>query len=143
PEHGSLFLGDMDIDAERHVIVRMRGHYVVDAGTSEGGLRGRLLRAALRAYAFVDYETGEREGRYWLPDYQRVEFQIVAPAFGESRAVLRIASRLRDVVVNDSTIVASADTAARAPRWWRITRATGDTLRRYDGWRATLGTLTG
>jgi hypothetical protein len=61
---------------------------------------------------------------------------------------MRVVSRLRDVVVNDTTLPAltladgSADTTARPPRWWRLTRARGDTMDRYDGWRASLGAAT-
>ncbi len=156
PTDGSLFLGDVELDAVRHVVVRMRGQFVAARESAPRGLRGRLLRAALQGYAFVDYETAEREGRYWLPTYQRIEFQVVIPALGESRAVLRIVSRLRDVAVNDTTLapnaiaqgIAPADTPpdtapARPARWWRLTRAKGDTLGRFDAWRDPLGALTG
>src|SRR5207244_1543558 len=119
------------------------------------GFRGHLLHASLQAYAFVEYETAEHEGRYWLPAYQRLEFQVLVPALGEARAVMRIVSRLTDIAVNDTTLPANvlASTAAaaataidtlavRPARWWRLTRASGDTLRQFDAWRDALGTLT-
>ena len=145
-----LFLGDVDIDAERHVVVRMRGQYLV-ASRPAPGLRGRLARAALQGFAFVEYETAERGGRYWLPTYQRLEFQAIAPVLGESRAVFRIVSRVRDVSLDTATTIAevpnvdSAGAAARGrPRaWWRLTRAGGDTLSRFDDWNASLGALSG
>jgi hypothetical protein len=150
PADGSLFFGDVDVDATRHVVVRMRGQYLAAREAAPKGLRGRLLRAALQGYAFVEYETAERDGRYWLPTYQRLEFQVVIPALGESRAVLRIVSRLRDVAVNDTALAPSAVVAAggdtlpaRSARWWRLTRAKGDTLDRYDAWHHALGALSG
>ncbi|AHG88846.1 hypothetical protein J421_1309 [Gemmatirosa kalamazoonensis] len=149
PPNGSLFLGDVELDAVRHVVVRMRGQYLAADEAAPKGIGGRLRHAAMQGYAFIEYETAERDGRYWLPTYQRLEFQILIPALGESRAVLRIVSRLRDVTVNDTTLprtapnaIADADTA-RPARWWRLTRAKGDTLDRFDRWREALGTLTG
>lgn len=150
PPNVVLFLGDIDVDAERHVVVRMRGQYLAreDGEPARRGIGVRLARAAMRAYAFIEYETAEREGRFWLPTFQRIEFQIASPALGESRAVLRVVSRLREVVVNDSALATLAaasqrDTVARQARWWRLTRAPSDTLDRFDAWRDALGAATG
>jgi hypothetical protein len=143
----SLFSGEIDLDAARHVVVRMRGRYLA-VPAKPPGLGARIARAALRGYAFVDYETAEHGGRFWLPATQRLEFQAIAPALGDSRAIMRVVSRLRDVAVNDPALAppaladGSADTTARPPRWWRLTRARGDSMNRFDDWRASLGAAT-
>lgn len=134
-----LFLGDVDVDVVRHVVVRLRGQYVVPT-MNVRGVRGRLVRAAIQAYAFVEYENGEREGAFWLPSFQRVEFQGVIAALGDARAIVRIVSRIRDVAVNDTTLPEATTIAAAQ---WHLTRAPGDTIDHYDGWRAPLGTASG
>jgi hypothetical protein len=85
PADVSLFSGEIDLDAARNVVVRMRGRYLAIPARSPG-LRTRIARAAMRGYVFVDYETAERDGQFWLPTHQRLEFQVVMPALGDSRA---------------------------------------------------------
>lgn len=146
------FHGDIDLDADRHQIVRMRGRLVVFR--PEPGLVTRLLSAGLDAVAYVELENAEYEGRYWLPYRQRVELQATA-AVTDSRAVVRIVSGFREhevitgdaalaaldsVGISPDTSAAPVDTAggapaptARRPRF-RLTFAPGDTLTRYGDW---------
>lgn len=151
PERVGLFRGEIDVDATRQAVVRMRGRYVV-LTTRRPSLASRLVRTlAPQGYAYVEYVNAERTdaagGRYWLPSYQRVEVQAGTPALGDARFVARLVSRFTDVAVNDTTLTAAelavdADSLlARTRR--RLTRAPADSLGRYAGWRADLGALTG
>jgi hypothetical protein len=130
-----VFHGDIDIDADRHVIVRMRGRLLVVG--RQRGLAARLLAAAVLGAPYIELENGEYDGRFWLPVRQRVEFQATTP-LTESRAVIRIVSRFRDVRTNVPVTVAG--TPRSAPR---LTFASSDTLARYDDWIADFGELTG
>jgi hypothetical protein len=151
PERVGLFRGEIDLDATRHAVVRLRGRYVVMT-TRRPSVAARLVRVlAPQGYAYVEYVNAERTdaagGRYWLPTYQRVEVQASAPALGDARFVARLVSRFSDVAVNDTTLTA-AELAANAdsilPRARRrLTRAPADSLGRYADWRAALGDLTG
>src|SRR5690606_8858506 len=140
------FHGDIDLDADRHQIVRMRGRLVVFRPAP--GLVTRLLSAGLDGVAYVELENAENDGRYWLPYLQRVELQATA-AVTDSRAVVRIVSGFREhevvtgdaalasldsVAVSPDTSAAPVDTAAgptaRRPRF-RLTFAPNDTLSGY------------
>ncbi|MFS8638069.1 MAG: hypothetical protein FWJ74_08270 [Gemmatimonadota bacterium] len=88
-----LFSGDIDLDAERFHIVRMRGELATV--NSEAGRALRLLGRLARGVAYIELENAEFEGRYWLPYRQRVEFQATSP-LTDARAVVRIVTRLRD-----------------------------------------------
>lgn len=134
-----LFDGEIDLDASRGTLVRMRGTFV-----RVGGSRPRGMAGMIDAVAFVEYENGERLGAYWLPAKQRVELQIAAPAIGEGRVVVRIASRFHEMMVNDTVLsdatLAIAD-SLRANGRRRLTYAAGDSIERFGAWRAGLGVL--
>jgi hypothetical protein len=57
PNKVVLFDGEMDLDATRGTLVRLRGHFV-----QAGARRGLLSRNLADAIAFVEYENGERQG---------------------------------------------------------------------------------
>ena len=134
-----LFDGEMQIDADRFTLVRLRGHFV-QAGVRRSG----LIASLADAIAFVEYENGERLGKYWLPARQRIELQAMAPFIGDARAVVRVVSRFSGMEINDTTL--SAETLAiadslRAEARRRLTYAPTDSLARYNGWRTSLGTI--
>jgi hypothetical protein len=134
-----LFDGEMQLDADRATLVRLRGTFVRVNGPRRG-IAGSLADAI----AFIDFENGERQGRYWLPSRQRLELQAMMPMLGDARAVVRIVSRLSDMEVNDTTLsaesLARADSLrARARR--KLTYAPSDSLTRFSSWRAAIGTL--
>ncbi len=135
-----LFDGELDLDASRGALVRLRGNFV-RLNTSSGPLSGNLLTAV----AFIEYENAERLGQYWLPTRQRVELQVTAPFFGDARAVVRIVSRFAQMDVNDTTLsaatLATAD-SARGNMRRKLTFATSDSLDRYAEWRAAIGDIT-
>jgi hypothetical protein len=166
-ERALAFHGDIDLDADRHQIVRMRGRLVVFG--PEPGPATRLLSLAARGFAYIELENAEYEGRYWLPYRQRLELQATSNVT-DSRAVVRIVSTFRDhrievddaaaalalgpqtpdsagpaarAQVADSALV--ADTAhaaeARQPRF-RLTFAPADTLTGYSGWSLDPGEAT-
>ena len=151
PAGTGLFRGELDLDVTRHVLVRMRGRYLV-APAAPPSAPARLVRALRpRAFAYVELVNAERAdargGRYWLPAYQRVEVQLATPALGDARVVARLVSRFRDVAVNDTVLPAAdlavnADSILRRERR-RLTRAPADSLGRYAGWRTPLGDATG
>ena len=135
-----LFDGEMDLDASRGTLVRLRGYFM-----RTGMTRSPLARSLADAVAYVEYENGERQGTYWLPATQRVELQANVPLFGDGRAVIRIVSRFADMQVNDTvldaaTLAAADSLRARAAR--RLTYAPTDSLAAFGRWRQTLGALT-
>lgn len=135
-----VFEGDLDLDASRGTLVRMRGTFLrVGGGRSSTG--GSLTEAV----AFIEYENGERQGTYWLPATQRIELQATFPVLGEQRAVIRIVSRFRNMAVNDTVLadetLARADSLRAASRR-RLTYATPDSVSRYREWPLTFGVLT-
>lgn len=146
-----LFEGDLDLDAVQHAVVRLRGRFLV-ASRPNHSLIARLRSAiSPRAYAFVEYVNAERTSpggeRYWLPATQRIELQATAPVLGDVRAIVRIVSRFTDFAINDTTLTtaelaANADSILPLARR-RLTLARGDSLGRYTGWQAPIGTASG
>ena len=132
------FDGEIDVDADRMQIVRMRGQIVMVEDNP--GIRERVSRAALgmTAAAYVEFVNSEVAGKYWLPTYQRTEFQASFELFGRSRPVFRIVSNIGDVAVNDSG--PSADTTER--RRVTVTWAPNDSVDRFSDWRQSLGAAT-
>ena len=139
-----LFDGEMELDASRGTLVRLRGTFV-RAGTKPRTLAGALTRSLGDAVAFIEYENGERLGNFWLPAKQRVELQATLPILGDGRAVIRMVSQFRDMQVNDTTPSADALALADSTRPLArrmLTFAKGDSLSRFDRWRSDVGALT-
>ena len=135
-----LFDGELDLDASSGTLVRMRG-YFVRTGTS----RSLLARSLGDAVAYVEYENGERMGRYWLPTTQRIELQANVPVIGDGRAVVRIVSKFSDMQVNDTVLDAATLAAADSLRTLatrRLTYAPTDSLTAFSRWRNTFGGIT-
>ena len=135
-----LFEGDLDLDASRGTLVKMRGTFL------SFGVPGSRVGGALgaEAVAFIEYENGERMGNYWLPATQRIELQASLQALGDQRAVIRIVSRFRNMNVNDTVLsdatLAVAD-SLRAKSRRKLTYAAGDSVRRFGSWPLAVGTL--
>ncbi len=144
-ERATLFRGEIDLDASRGTLVRIRGAFV-RTGTwpRPGGVMARLTGALVDAVAFIDYENAEREQAYWLPVRQRIELQASAPMFGEGRAVMRIVSRFRDMAINDTVLdparIALADSSP-VPVRRRLSFAPPDSLGAFRSWVTPLGEL--
>ncbi len=125
-----VFRGEIDVDAARHQIVRMRGQFLVV--NEEVSILGRIRRAIAEPLAFVELENQELEERYWLPASQRVELQVATPTAGDGRAVIRVTSRFRDYALDiDRTLAVSEPGAAdslAAPDAAAVAAALADTL---------------
>ena len=129
------FDGELDLDATRLQIVRMRGQFVVLGGRETLGTR--FVRATgIVAAAFVEFVNAEYRGRYWLPSFQRTEFQSSFPPLGQSRPVFRIVSTIGDMAIDD-TSAAVSDTAAHARIV--ITWAPSDSVDSFRDWRTPIG----
>ncbi|HEU4631096.1 MAG TPA: hypothetical protein VFS08_15195 [Gemmatimonadaceae bacterium] len=171
PERTFVFRGDVDVDAVRHQIVRLRGQFLVTGPPPS--LRDRLLRQAVQPLAFAELVSQEIAARYWLPSYQRVELQVTSPLLGDLQATMRIVSRFHDVAVDEAPDAGAAtlaggraggaDSAAggtaagtwpvpdtrpaapgdtMVPHAHRLVVAARDTLAAFDAWRQPLGAAT-
>lgn len=170
PRHGLpvrtvAFEGELDIDATRAQLVRMRGHFIAVGPPRTRSLARRLQGSAVDAVAFVELVNAEVDGRYWLPAYQRIEGQIEFALAGDARSIMRVVSRFRDYDIagapereavtnalasgdsmalahsaSDSSGTAAGDTLV--VRLHRLGIAPSDSLARYDGWNAPLGEAT-
>ncbi len=129
-----VFSGDVDVDADRSHIVRMRGRFL--ATTPNTSLRQRILATALQGVGYVELVNAEVSEQFWLPAYQRVELQATT-MFSETRGVFRIISRFREYEINPATshLMASADSIGDTlvVRPHRLTWAPADSLARYGG----------
>lgn len=143
------FEGEIDFDAVRHQIVRMRGQFVVTPGPKrERPLLARL--PGIVAVAYVEYVNEEVDGQYWLPAFQRSEFQASVAALGSQRSIFRLVSRFTGVDVDQDLNATSTDSASRVVLAAengtavsrRLTFAPADSVSRYHDWMQPLGVAT-
>lgn len=142
PDRTVVFVGELDLDASRHHLVRLRGHFAVVGGPKP---KFDLLREArLQGVAYVEAVNAEIDGTFWLPAYQRFEAHATSNLVGDGRAIFRIITRYRDrefLPPPPAVVVGSAaDTLAVQPFELRVLPA--DTLSAYRGWQAELGAET-
>ncbi len=140
-----IFTGEIDLDATRLHLVRMRG-YFARVGRPKPKFAS-LTESRLQAIAFVELVNSELDQQYWLPSYQRFEAQAAAPFFGDARAVFRIVSRFRDYEIttpgSDAARFALSGTADTLRlREHRLTFAHADSMKRFVAWRDEIGALT-
>jgi hypothetical protein len=142
PARSVVFLGELDLDASRRHIVRLRGYFAVVGGPKS---RFDLLREArLQGIAFVEAVNAEVNGAFWLPAHQRFEAHATSNAVGEGRAIFRILTRFIDRELLPAppfaAIGSESDTLTIKP--FRLAIASMDSLSRFDDWRADLGEAT-
>lgn len=133
----AAFEGEIDLDADRHQIVRMRGQFVVLAA------KGRPTLSplpGLTGVVYCEFVNAEIDGRYWLPAFQRTELQSTFALLGQSRAVMRSVSRFSDHIIESSDTPMVAD--ARRETEHRTTWAPSDSVSRFRNWTAALGSAT-
>lgn len=144
------FDGEIDFDAERHEIVRMRGQFVASARSRSRRFSIARLPGVV-AVAYVELVNAEVDGRYWLPSFQRTEFQATFAPLGAERSIFRLVSRFRDMDVSaelaavDSARTDSADSRLerRALSYRRrLSFAPSDSVSRYGDWANSLGAAT-
>jgi hypothetical protein len=133
----AAFEGEIDLDADRHQIVRMRGQFVI---LSEKGRPTLSPIPGLVGVVYAEFVNAEIDGRFWLPAFQRTELQSTFALLGQTRAVMRSVSRF-----SDHTIQTSDTLAAPNPRYettHRTTWAPSDSVSRFGDWNAALGSAT-
>lgn len=135
-----LFRGEMDIDASRRQLVRLRGHFV--RTEERPGMGGRLLRVASEGVLYVELVNGEVDEKYWLPAYQRLEAQVASPLTGDARSILRIVTRFRRYAVNDSGPLVATPDDTLAARPHTLSFAPRDSVARFGDWDRGLGDAT-
>lgn len=136
----AAFRGEIDLDATRDQIVRMRGQFVI-LGNRPGGKSLMERVPGLVAVAYCEFVNAEIDQRYWLPAFQRTELQTSLAILGRDRAVMRIISKFSDYSVDDTSagIVAIDDSSriARSTTW-----ASSDSISHFNKWDASLGAAT-
>lgn len=139
PNRSVIFIGELDLDATRKQLVRMRGYFAVVGGPKPKF--DLLSEARLQGIAFVEAVNAEVNGQFWLPAYQRFEAHATSNAVGDSRAIFRILTRYRDReffgAPAEVTIGAPDDTLSVRP--FRLAVQHPDSLSRFDDWRTDLG----
>jgi hypothetical protein len=139
PDRSVVFLGEIDLDATRRHIVRLRGFFAI-----VGGPKPRfdiLSEARLQGIAYVEAVNAEVNGSYWLPSYQRFEAQATSNAVGESRAIFRILTRYkqRDIFPPPPDLVIGGPEDSLSVRAFRLSVESMDTLSAYRGWERDIG----
>lgn len=139
PQRSVVFVGELDLDASRRHIVRLRGYFAVVGGPKP---RFDILRqAGLQGIAFVEATNAEVEGSFWLPLEQRFEAHATSSTIGESRAVFRILTRFigRELTPPPAGVVVGApDDTLRIQRF-RLAIESADTLAAFRGWTRDIG----
>ena len=138
----AAYVGELHFDADRHQLVRMRGRLVHITNEKDP----RLVRTTgAVAVAYLEFENAEINGRYWLPNYQRSEFQAQMGILGDTRPIYRIVSRFReyDLLESGDTVVTLAEMDTLPRTRSKLTFATRDSVSRFDAWQTSLGTVSG
>jgi hypothetical protein len=136
----AAFDGEIDLDADRRQIVRMRGQFVVLGNSKQRRLRISRV-PGLVAVAYCEFVNAEIQGRYWLPAFQRTELQTTFALFGNMRAVMRVVSRFSDHDIEDTRdTTAHVDDGNSIPH--RTTWAPSDSVSHFRGWSQSLGDAT-
>ncbi|HWL40978.1 MAG TPA: hypothetical protein VNO75_12145 [Gemmatimonadaceae bacterium] len=132
----AAFDGEIDLDADRHQIVRMRGQFVVLAN------RGRPTLSpvpGVTGVVYIEFVNAEIDGRYWLPAFQRTELQSTFAMLGNQRAIMRIVSRFSEhtLSVSAAPLLDSTVRNTHTTTW-----APSDSVSRFNNWDASLGVIT-
>ena len=136
----AAFDGEIDLDADRRQIVRMRGQFVILGNSKQRRLRISRV-PGLVAVAYCEFVNAEIQGRYWLPAFQRTELQTTFALFGNMRAVMRVVSRFSDHEIEDGRdTTARVDDGNSIPH--RTTWAPSDSVSHFPGWAQSLGDAT-
>ena len=132
----AAFDGEVDIDGERHEIIRMRGRFVVSERMSRvTGITGVLVRASgTVGVAFVEFTNAEHFGRYWLPSMQRVELQTTSALANGLRFTFRTITRFSDFTIEETAAAPRTVSQRRS-----TTFASTDSLGRFRDWRSEMG----
>jgi hypothetical protein len=136
----AAFDGEIDLDGDRAQIIRMRGQFVVSGGRSSRGARV-VEKLGVAAAAYVEFVNAEIGGAYWLPTFQRTEFQTTLPFLGQTRPVFRLVSSISQIAVDTASSVSRSD-SVRAVHL-SVTWAPSDSVDAFASWDRDVGSLTG
>lgn len=145
PYRTVVFSGEMDLDADRKHVVRLRGSFASTSERPAGVVSGLLTSMRPVGIAYVELVNSEVNEEFWLPSYQRFEAQAMFPIIGDAKAVFRIVSRFRDyeIIRPDSEQLAlGAPLDTLAPRPHILTLGPRDSLAEFRAWREEIGTAT-
>lgn len=134
PGDAILFTGDMQLDADRKQIVRLRGRTVEIRDGRPVLATGRGFPGTSGA-SFIELVNAEVDGEFWLPAYQRTEFHARFALLGGLRAIVRIVSRFDNYRTNDSSWTGPESPGAAH----HLTFAASDSLSSFRGWRWPIG----
>jgi hypothetical protein len=100
------------------------------------------ITSKIEAIAYVELVNSEVNQQFWLPSYQRFDFQAMAPVIGDAKAVFRIVSRFHDYAIAppEAAQLSRTDTLRAQPH--RISLAARDSLAAFGDWRAPMGEAT-
>jgi hypothetical protein len=134
------FDGEIDLDADRAQIVRMRGQFVTLGGKAPPTL-SRVMRAAsgVVAVAYGEFVNAEIDGKYWLPSFQRTEFQASMAVLGRARPIFRLVSNIDGIAVTSGDSALDSTYTPRVTISWAPT----DSVDQYRNWERGLGTQSG
>ena len=149
-----VFRGEINLDAEMGEIVRMRGQFITLGRSGQQRQRALVVPVSIKAY--VDLESVLVDGRYWLPRQQRIEQHVDIGGLAEGRSVFRVVSRFAghrvlESSAGDVSLFMEEGTEAvhlvahdrpLAPRAYRLTMASSDSLGRPRAWLRPLGEAT-
>ncbi len=138
-----VFSGDVLLELATAEIIRMRGSIRLESSVGEH-VPALVLRtlAQIRDVAYIDFENAERDGRFWLPLKQRLEYQVMT-GLTEARVAFRIQSNWRDVNVVEravDTTTAASDTIRAS--YTKLRYAPKDSIADWNNWRSDLGAMT-
>jgi hypothetical protein len=134
----AAFDGEIDLDGDRAQIIRMRGQFVVVVSRPSRAARV-AERLGVVAAAYAEFVNAEIDGAYWLPTFQRTEFQVGLPFLGQNRPVFRLVSSITQIRVD--TAPSAFGDSANAPRVG-VTWAPSDSIDAFTAWERGLGLLT-
>jgi hypothetical protein len=138
PTRLGAFDGEIDLDALRSQIVRMRGRFVTVGGPATA--RARLPTGlGVIAVAYIKFVNAEVQGKYWLPAFQRTELQASMAILGQARPVVRLVSNISAISLNETA--SPGDSTSDVTRV-RVTWARGDSIDAYSAWQREIGTQT-
>ena len=136
------FAGNVFVDASSGAIVRMRGRIHLHAPAREP-VSMRLLKvlAQEREIAYIDFENNQRDGVYWLPTRQRLEYQVTT-GLTEARATIRVQSTWHDMQLKQRTDTANGIVDSMGAPRYTLDMTPSDSTARWTSWHADVGALT-
>jgi len=135
----TVFEGEMDLDADRYHVVRLRGSFASRAGRQE---RGGVLAAGIgpQGVIYVELVNSELNQQWWLPSNQRFEMQATSSIFGDTRAIFRILTRFGPYDISPPVGSVAATDTLRAQRH-RLSYAPQDSIAQYGDWSRPIGAM--